>query len=80
MAIKKASEDVVHYILALGIIVQKYVGQAIHLTVMLFKQLFEFLLFCHTLLIHTKADLLNPQCQLFLFMTNKIVLLLRPSS
>ncbi len=44
-----------------GITVQKYVGQAIHLTVMLSKQLFEFLLFCHTLLIHTKAELLNPQ-------------------
>ena len=53
-------EDVVHYILALCIVVKKYGGQPIHLTVMLSKQLFEFTLICHTLLIHTKTELLNP--------------------
>ncbi len=52
-------EDVVHYILALCIVVKKYGGQPIHLTVMLSEQLFEFTLFCHTLLIHTKTELLN---------------------
>ena len=58
-------EDVVHNILALCIVVQKYGGQPIHLTVMLSKQLFEFTLICHTLLIHTKTDLLNPLWQFF---------------
>ena len=53
-------KDVVHHILALSIVVQKDGGQPIHLTVMLSEQLFEFLLICHTLLIHTKTDLLNP--------------------
>ena len=53
-------EDVVHHILALRIVVQKYGGQPIHLTVMLSKQLFEFTLICHTLLIHMKTELLNP--------------------
>jgi hypothetical protein len=38
---------------------QKYDGQPIHLTVMLLKQFLEFPLICHTLLIHTKTDLLN---------------------
>ena len=58
-------KDVVHHILALSIVVQKYGGQPIHLTVMLSEQLFEFLLICHTLLIHTKIDLLNPLWQFF---------------
>ena len=53
-------KDVVHYILALSIVVQKHGGQPIHLTVMLSEQFFEFTLICHTLLIHTKIDLLNP--------------------
>ena len=53
-------EDVMHHILALCIVVKKYGGQPIHLTVMLPKQLFEFLLICHTLLIHAKTELLNP--------------------
>ena len=42
------------------IVVKKYGGQPIHLTVMLSEQLFEFLLICHTPIIHTKTDLLNP--------------------
>ena len=58
-------EDVVHYILALCIVVKKYGGQPIHLTVMLSEQLFEFTLICHTLLIHTKTELLNPLWQVF---------------
>ena len=44
MTIKKSGEDVVHHILALCIVVQKYGGQPIHLTVMLFEQLLESLL------------------------------------
>ena len=65
MTIKKSGEDVMHYILALCIVMQKYGGQPIHLAIMLHEQLFEFLLICHTLLIHTKTDLLNPKRQLF---------------
>ena len=42
MIFKKSGEDVVHYILALSIVVQKYGGLPIHLTVMLPEQLFEF--------------------------------------
>ena len=42
MIVKKSGEDVVHYILALSIVVQKYGGLPIHLTVMLPEQLFEF--------------------------------------
>ena len=61
MIVEEASEDVVHHILALNIVVQKYGGHPIHLTVMLFKQLFESTLICHTLIIHTKNDLLNPK-------------------
>ena len=75
VASEKADEDVVHYILALSIIMQKYVGQPIHLTVMLFEQLLESFLFCHTLIIHTKTDLLNPK-QPFFYKTLKKVLLL----
>jgi hypothetical protein len=71
MTIKKSGEDVVHHILAFGIVVQKYGGQPIHLTVMLFEQLLEFLWICHTLLIHTKTDLLNPKRQLFFQMRAK---------
>ena len=65
MIVKKSGEDVVHHILALSIVVQKYSGQPIHLTVMLLEQLFEFPLICHTLIIHMKTDLLNPKRQLF---------------
>jgi hypothetical protein len=43
---------------------------------MRFKQLFEFLLFCHTLLIHTKADLLNHKCLFFLLKTQELAILL----
>ena len=60
MIIEYLGEDVVHYICALRIIVQKYGGQPIHLTVMLFEQLLKFLFICHTFLIHTKNVLLNP--------------------
>ena len=67
MIVKKLGEDVVHHILALSIVVQKCGGQPIQLTVMLFEQLFEFTLICHTLLIHTKNELLNPKRQLFIF-------------
>ena len=35
---KQLGEDIVHNILALSIIMQKYVGQTIHLTVMLSEQ------------------------------------------
>jgi len=63
--VEQLGEDVVHYILALRIIVQKYGGLPIHLTVMLFEQLFQFLFVCHTLLIHMKTGLLNPKQQLF---------------
>jgi hypothetical protein len=41
--------------------VQKYGGQPIHLAVMLFEQRFKFPMICHTLIIHTKNDLLNPK-------------------
>ena len=63
MVVKKSGEDVVHNILALSIVVQKYNGQPIHLTVMLLKQFLEYFFICHTLLIHTKNDLLNPKRQ-----------------
>ena len=73
-------EDVVHYIFALCIVVKKYGGQPIHLTVMLSEQLFEFTLICHTLLIHTKTELLNPFCKFFVrnynFFTKKPTLAL----
>ena len=59
--IEKMGEDVVHHILAFSIVVQKYGGQPIHLTVMLLKQFLEFPLICHTFLIHTKTELLNPK-------------------
>ena len=63
--IEEIGEDVVHHILALSIVVQEYSGQPIHLTVMLLEQLLEFTLICHTLLIHTRTDLLNPKRRLF---------------
>ena len=67
-------EDVVHYILALCIVVKKYGGQPIHLTVILPKQLFEFTLICHTLLIHTKIELLNLSWHFFCEISKKNVL------
>ena len=65
MIVKKSGEDVVHHILALHIVVQKYGGQPIHLTIMLSEQRFEFPLICHTLLLHTKTNILNSIWQLF---------------
>ena len=65
MVIEQSDEDVVHYIFALCIIVQIYVGQPIHLTIMLFEQFLEFPFICHTIIIHAKIDLLNPKWHLF---------------
>ena len=71
VTVKKSSEDVVHHILALRIVVQKHGGQPIHLTIMLLEQLLKFLL-CHTIIIHTKNHLLNPKRQLFSIFKCKI--------
>ena len=72
MAVKESGEDVVHYILALRIVVQIHGGQPIHPTVMLLEQLLKFLL-CHTFLIHTKNHLLNPKRQLFSISGEKFI-------
>lgn len=59
---EQTSEDVVHHVFALSIVVQKQGGQPIHLPVMLSEQRFKyFFSFPHTLIIHTKTNLLNPQ-------------------
>ena len=57
--IEELGKDVVHYILAFRIVVQKYGGQPIHLTVMPLEQSTKFPFICHTLKIHTKVGFLN---------------------
>ena len=46
--VENTSKDVVHHILALCIVVQKYGGQTIHLPIMLSEQHLNFIFICHT--------------------------------
>lgn len=68
---KNVGKDVVHNVLALGIIMEHDACQAVHFTVMLLEERCKLFSVRHTSIVHMKVDLLNHKWKLFYESTKK---------